>query len=64
MVADQNNFGQKLMEKMGWTDGKGLGANEDGRQEPIKVSKKDGSRGKLLLIDIHKGCMEVCLFVF
>ena len=28
---DQDKFGQKLMEKMGWSQGKGLGANEDGR---------------------------------
>ena len=28
---DEDKFGQKLMEKMGWSKGKGLGANEDGR---------------------------------
>ena len=28
---DESKFGQKLMEKMGWQKGKGLGANEDGR---------------------------------
>ena len=28
---DQDKFGQKLMEKMGWSQGKGLGAHEDGR---------------------------------
>ena len=30
---DESKFGQKLMEKMGWEKGKGLGANENGRVE-------------------------------
>ena len=35
---DESKFGQKLMEKMGWEKGKGLGANENGRVEvtPLK----------------------------
>ena len=32
---DQDKFGQKLMEKMGWSKGKGLGANEDGRVQVV-----------------------------
>ena len=32
---DQDKFGQKLMEKMGWSQGKGLGANEDGRVQVL-----------------------------
>ena len=32
---DQDKFGQKLMEKMGWSQGKGLGANEDGRVQVV-----------------------------
>ncbi|XP_033112905.1 PIN2/TERF1-interacting telomerase inhibitor 1-like [Anneissia japonica] len=42
---DSNKFGKRLMEKMGWTDGKGLGANEDGCQDHIKVSLKNNTRG-------------------
>src|SRR5690349_4836719 len=30
---DTNKFGFKMMEKMGWSQGKGLGAKEDGVQE-------------------------------
>ena len=30
---DESKFGQKLMEKMGWEKGKGLGAKENGRVE-------------------------------
>ncbi|GFR86346.1 Pin2/trf1-interacting protein 1 [Elysia marginata] len=37
---DTNKFGQRLMEKMGWEKGKGLGANENGMTEHIKASYK------------------------
>ncbi|CAH1118460.1 unnamed protein product [Phaedon cochleariae] len=42
---DTNKFGQKLLEKMGWQNGKGLGAKEDGITEHIKVSHKMDSKG-------------------
>ncbi|CAG9772737.1 unnamed protein product [Ceutorhynchus assimilis] len=42
---DSSKFGQKLLEKMGWSQGKGLGAKEDGRTEHIKVSYKNDSQG-------------------
>lgn len=42
---DTSKFGSKMLEKMGWTQGKGLGANEDGRTEHVKVRKKTGLRG-------------------
>jgi len=44
-AQDTNKFGQKLMEKMGWSQGKGLGAKEDGMVEHIKVSHKNDSKG-------------------
>ena len=34
---DESKFGQKLMEKMGWEKGKGLGAKENGRVEVITL---------------------------
>jgi len=42
---DESKFGQKLMEKMGWEKGNGLGANQDGRVENIKIKHKDNSKG-------------------
>lgn len=42
---DSNKFGQKMLEKMGWKSGKGLGANEDGMTEHVKVTYKSDSRG-------------------
>jgi len=42
---DESKIGQKLMERMGWSKGKGLGANEDGMVDHIKASYKSDSRG-------------------
>ncbi|CAG9863004.1 unnamed protein product [Phyllotreta striolata] len=42
---DTNKFGQKLLEKMGWKHGKGLGAKENGITEHVKVSYKNDSAG-------------------
>eukprot|EP00197_Chlamydomonas_leiostraca_P002226 CAMPEP_0202859708 /NCGR_PEP_ID=MMETSP1391-20130828/1705_1 /ASSEMBLY_ACC=CAM_ASM_000867 /TAXON_ID=1034604 /ORGANISM="Chlamydomonas leiostraca, Strain SAG 11-49" /LENGTH=237 /DNA_ID=CAMNT_0049538765 /DNA_START=68 /DNA_END=777 /DNA_ORIENTATION=+ len=38
------NVGFKLLQKMGWTKGKGLGRNEDGRVEPVKTGVDAGVR--------------------
>lgn len=35
----------KMMTKMGWTKDKGLGANEDGQKEFIKIRFKDNTKG-------------------
>ena len=42
---DTNKFGFKMMEKMGWSQGKGLGAKEDGVQEHVKVRLKENHLG-------------------
>ncbi|KAG9323031.1 hypothetical protein KVV02_008099 [Mortierella alpina] len=42
---DTNKFGFKMMEKMGWEQGKGLGAKEDGVQEHVKVRLKENHLG-------------------
>ncbi len=42
---NENKFGQKLMEKMGWKDGKGLGANENGMVDHIRVKVRSDNRG-------------------
>jgi len=42
---DESKFGQKLMEKMGWSKGKGLGANEDGRVQHVSLKLKDNNKG-------------------
>lgn len=42
---DENKLGNKLMEKMGWETGQGLGAKQDGMLEPIQVKKKEDKKG-------------------
>lgn len=49
-ALDSNKFGQKLLEKMGWSKGKGLGAKEDGIKEHVRVSFKNDSKGMNLEI--------------
>ncbi|XP_060106000.1 PIN2/TERF1-interacting telomerase inhibitor 1 [Heteronotia binoei] len=42
---DESKFGQKMLEKMGWSKGKGLGAQEQGKTEHIKVQVKNNNLG-------------------
>ncbi|XP_043836954.1 PIN2/TERF1-interacting telomerase inhibitor 1 [Dromiciops gliroides] len=42
---DDSKFGQKMLEKMGWSKGKGLGAQEQGATEHIKVQVKNNQLG-------------------
>lgn len=42
---DSNKFGQKMLEKMGWTNGKGLGSNEQGPTEHVRVRVKNNRVG-------------------
>ncbi|XP_014661951.1 PREDICTED: PIN2/TERF1-interacting telomerase inhibitor 1-like [Priapulus caudatus] len=42
---DTNKFGERMLKQMGWSRGKGLGANEDGNTEHVKLDMKDDNRG-------------------
>ncbi|XP_063401653.1 PIN2/TERF1-interacting telomerase inhibitor 1-like [Mytilus trossulus] len=42
---DESKFGQKMLEKFGWSKGKGLGAKEDGLVDHVKVSLKNDNHG-------------------
>ncbi|XP_018425414.1 PREDICTED: PIN2/TERF1-interacting telomerase inhibitor 1 [Nanorana parkeri] len=42
---DETKFGQKMLEKMGWSKGKGLGAQEQGCTEHVKVQVKNNTMG-------------------
>src|SRR5438270_1766662 len=42
---DQGKFGFKMLEKMGWAPGKGLGTKEDGREEDVKIRFKQDVLG-------------------
>lgn len=36
-AQDENNIGNKLLKKMGWAEGSGLGTDGDGRVDPMCV---------------------------
>ncbi|XP_040016775.2 PIN2/TERF1-interacting telomerase inhibitor 1 isoform X2 [Gasterosteus aculeatus] len=42
---DESKFGHKMMERMGWSKGKGLGRSEQGSTENIKVKVKNDNYG-------------------
>uniref|UniRef100_A0A161ML19 Pin2 terf1-interacting telomerase inhibitor 1 n=1 Tax=Triatoma infestans TaxID=30076 RepID=A0A161ML19_TRIIF len=42
---DGNKYGQRMLEKMGWTPGKGLGVNEQGIVNALRVKYKSDLRG-------------------
>lgn len=44
-VVDQSKFGFRMLMKMGWAPGKGLGVNEDGNQEHVKIRLKEDNLG-------------------
>jgi Pin2-interacting protein X1 len=43
--TDDTKIGQKLLEKMGWAKGKGLGREEQGDLEPIRLKYKNDAEG-------------------
>jgi splicing factor 4 len=38
-----DNIGHKLLQKMGWKEGKGIGAKEDGRTAPVAAGGSGGA---------------------
>ncbi|CAB3233323.1 unnamed protein product [Arctia plantaginis] len=42
---DSNKFGQRMLEKMGWSEGKGLGAKENGIVEHVVARYKNDEKG-------------------
>jgi len=44
-VNDTEKFGYRMMMKMGWAPGKGLGVNEDGQTKHVAVKVKNDKLG-------------------
>lgn len=40
-----DNVGYRLLEKAGWTAGRGIGAREQGEQEPLQPERQEGGLG-------------------
>ena len=52
-------FGQKMLERMGWERGQGLGKDKAGRKDAIEVAKKENTLG----VSARAGqgtCTRVC----
>jgi Pin2-interacting protein X1 len=44
-AGDKSRFGFKMLEKMGWSEGKGLGTKEDGQTSHVKMKMKTNTLG-------------------
>merc|ERR1711963_876306 len=44
-AKDQSRFGLKMLKNMGWSEGRGLGAKEDGATTHIAIKKKNTNAG-------------------
>eukprot|EP01031_Cornospumella_fuschlensis_P030699 gene30699-37095_t len=43
--TNKSNFGYRMLAKMGWTEDKGLGKNEDGMSAHVKMKKREDGLG-------------------
>jgi len=44
-AKDESRFGLKMLKNMGWSEGRGLGANEDGNLTHVSIKKKFSNSG-------------------
>lgn len=47
MYLDKSKYGYRMLQRMGWEEGKGLGSKEEGLKEYVKVKVKRDNRGEL-----------------
>jgi len=52
-AIDESNVGHKMLSKMGWSSGKGLGAKESGRVAPVAEEAGVADRSGHLAGDMH-----------
>lgn len=45
IIVDRSKYGYRMLERMGWCEGRGLGLNEDGQTEHLKVVAKRDNTG-------------------
>ncbi len=47
IFSDKSKYGFRMLEQMGWQEGKGLGVKEDGGTQHVKVSKRVDHSGNI-----------------
>lgn len=66
-VLETNSWGMKMLQKMGWSEGKGLGVDEAGTTEPLHIAYKSDVRGSIHLTCVFNWvplivlCINSCL---
>jgi hypothetical protein len=58
-------IGKRLLERMGWREGQGLGKNREGQLEPIKIDIKNNRKGLVSQTDLktfNHLCGRIFLF--
>ena len=63
LSLDRSKYGYRMLERMGWSEGRGLGLNEDGPAEPVKVHRKKDCSGQLMVGVVHNIHEEVILVI-
>ncbi len=58
LAADTSQFGYRMLEKMGWSEGKGLGKNEQGEETHINVMRKVGKDGETAFVARASCCPQ------
>ena len=48
LSTDQGRYGYRMLQRMGWSQGQGLGRGKEGRKELIRVSRRDDNSGTAL----------------
>lgn len=60
-AADVSAFARRQMEKMGWTEGKGLGKAEQGVVTHVRVQKREEFMGVRVFLSDQNACGSVLI---
>lgn len=55
----KGGFGERLLKQLGWSEGKGLGLNEDGMAEALRVKQKKDQTGVRILRATNRWILAV-----
>ena len=58
IAGSKGSFAERMMQKMGWQEGQGLGKNEDGVAKPILPVKRQQEVGVRLTLAVPPCCVR------